>query len=409
MAAGAPKPLTQLTWDNAAIMSPRTAKTLKVQNEALVQLQMGNASVNASVFILPGHAEETITANLGYGSALTSQQTDATNQHGFNAYPLRTTEHLWFAPTLKVTLLKKEYPLAFTQHHQSMHQRDLVEIGTFSEYLKDPKQILSQKLKKLENEKPLPSLYPEFAYPAESGVEAWAMVIDLTVCIGCKACTIACQAENNIPVVGKNNVRNHREMHWIRVDRYFYGNPENPQTAFQPVPCMHCEKAPCEYVCPTEATTHDSSGINQMVYNRCIGTRDCSNNCPYKVRRFNFFQYSHIDIKDELKRMVYNPNVTVREYGVMEKCTYCIQRISRARIESAKENRPIEAGEVRTACQAACPTRAISFGNKNNPNEEVSRLKMHPLNYGILEELGTRPRTTYLARVTNPNPEMEVS
>jgi molybdopterin-containing oxidoreductase family iron-sulfur binding subunit len=284
-----------------------------------------------------------------------------------------------------------------------MAGRDMAVFGKLVQYLVDPKSILPKTIRKTEKRKPLPTLYPEYTYVNE----AWAMVIDLNVCIGCKACTIACQAENNIPVVGKSEVRNQREMHWIRVDRYFHGRPEAPGVSFQPVPCMHCEKAPCEYVCPTEATTHDSSGLNQMIYNRCIGTRDCSNNCPYKVRRFNFLQYS--DMRDPVKRLVNNPDVTVRSYGVMEKCTYCVQRINRARIDAHKENRLIGAGEVITACQAACPTRAISFGNKNNPEEEVTHWMQLPLNYALLEEEGTQPRTTYLARLRNTNPELEAT
>ena len=277
-----------------------------------------------------------------------------------------------------------------------MEGRDQVRTASISDFLRNP--LFAKQLD------PAPSadqtLYPKHEYNGY----AWGMSIDLSSCIGCNACVIACQADNNIPIVGKEQVQDSREMHWIRVDTYFDGDLHAPDVSFQPVPCMHCENAPCELVCPVGATVHDSEGLNVMVYNRCIGTRYCSNNCPYKVRRFNFLQY--VDNDSATLKMMRNPEVTVRSRGVMEKCTYCVQRIDAARIGAEEENRPIRDGEVVTACQSACPTRAIVFGDINNKESAVAKLKARPDDYALLAELNTKPRTTYLAKITNPNPEM---
>ncbi len=277
-----------------------------------------------------------------------------------------------------------------------MEGRDIVMSGTFDEFLKDPN-FIQKEVPKL-----VGTMYPPFEYNGNR----WGMSINLSSCIGCNACAIACQAENNIPVVGKDQVSRGRQMHWIRVDRYYQGSAENPTSYAMPVPCMQCENAPCELVCPVGATTHSDEGLNDMVYNRCVGTRYCSNNCPYKVRRFNFYQYA--DYVTPSLKLMYNPDVTVRERGVMEKCTYCVQRIRHAEIRAQEEGRPVRDGEVVTACQAVCPTKAIVFGNINDSASEIAKLKADPLNYDLLAELNTRPRTSYLAAIRNPNPEIKV-
>ena len=388
-----PKPLTKLTWDNAALMSPLTAEELGLANGDVVQLRYGGREVEAPVWLLPGHPKDAVTVHLGYGRKRTGR---VGHGAGFNAYTLRTLDAPWFGAGLEIRKTGKRYKLASTQDHHSMEGRHLVREGTLAEYQAHPDFV-----QKLEHHIEPASMFPEYEYDGYS----WGMTIDLNACIGCNACVVACQSENNIPVVGKKEVQNGREMHWMRVDRYYKGELDNPETYYQPVTCMHCENAPCEVVCPVAATTHSTEGLNEMTYNRCVGTRYCSNNCPYKVRRFNFLQYA--DQETESLKLLNNPDVTVRNRGVMEKCTYCVQRINAARIEAKKEDRQIRDGEVVTACEAACPTQAIVFGDINDPDSRVSKLKAEPRNYGMLTELNTKPRTTYLAKLRNPNPEIE--
>jgi molybdopterin-containing oxidoreductase family iron-sulfur binding subunit len=298
------------------------------------------------------------------------------------------------------------YPIACTQEHQSLDpkvvggERGIIRTASFDEYQRNPDFAHEHDAAHAAHEGH-DNLYPPYASPGH----AWAMVIDTTVCTGCNGCVIACQSENNIPIVGKTEVVREREMHWLRIDRYYRGNPENPEVYHQPVPCMQCEQAPCEPVCPVEATSHSDEGLNDMTYNRCVGTRYCSNNCPYKVRRFNFFHYADYDTP-ALKPMR-NPDVTVRTRGVMEKCTYCVQRINAARIDAEKQGRRVKDGEVTTACAQACPSEAIVFGDMNDKTSRVALLKKEPTNYALLEELNTRPRTTYLAAIRNPNPEIK--
>jgi MoCo/4Fe-4S cofactor protein with predicted Tat translocation signal len=396
-----PKPLTTLTWDNAALISPVTAQRLKLSNEEIVELQQGGRALRMPVWILPGQPEDSVTVHLGYGRTRAGQVGTGA---GFNAYLLRASDSLWFAPAAELRKTGDRYALACTQHHHLMEGRHLVRTGTLGELLARPQH--PEFMGSAHSDSPKTSFYPE----VPSDGYKWAMSINLGSCIGCNACVVACQAENNIPVVGKDQVALGREMHWIRVDRYFEGDPATPATHFQPVPCMHCELAPCEPVCPVAATTHSSEGLNEMTYNRCVGTRYCSNNCPYKVRRFNFLHYTQPVEQHPSLKLLQNPDVTVRARGVMEKCTYCVQRINQARITAEKEGRSIRDGEVITACQAACPSSAIVFGDLNDPRSHVSQLKdnkQNPLDYALLGELNTRPRTTYCASVSNPNPRLK--
>ena len=389
-----PKALTRLTWDNACLLSPATAERLGIQNEDVIELRYQGRTVRGPAWISPGHADDSLTVFLGYGRTRAGRVGTGI---GYNAYALRNSGAAWFDRGLEVSKTGTRTKLATTQHHHTMDGRPLVRASTLEEYTHHP-HIFHE----MAHEPPPGlTLYPGFRYDGY----AWGMAIDLNACTGCNACVVACQAENNIPIVGKDQVARGREMHWLRIDRYYHGGLENPEVYHQPVPCMHCENAPCEVVCPVAATVHSDEGLNDMVYNRCVGTRYCSNNCPYKVRRFNFLLYS--DLETPSLKLLRNPDVTVRSRGVMEKCTYCVQRINAARITSEKEGRKVRDGEIVTACQAVCPAQAIVFGDINDPKSRVAQLKAEPRNYALLADLNTRPRTTYLARLRNPNPELE--
>ena len=388
------KPITKLTWENAACISPGLAERVELATGDWARLELEGRQVEAPVWILPGQAADTVTIHLGYGRARTGK---VGTGMGFDAYAVRTSKSLWGGMGVKLTRTGGQTLLATTQSHHRMEGRALVRSATAREFEADPH--LAQKW----GSDPEPGLSLLPTLPQHGN--AWGMNVDLSACIGCNACIIACQAENNIPVVGKEQVARGREMAWIRVDRYFEGPPDNPRIVSQPVMCMHCERAPCEPVCPVGATTHSAEGLNEMVYNRCVGTRSCSNNCPYKVRRFNFLQFTDRDI--ESLKAQRNPNVTVRTRGVTEKCTYCVQRINSARVAAKMENRSVSDSDIRTACEAACPSHAMTFGNVNDATSRVAALKASPLAYRLLGEIGTRPRTSYLAVIRNPNPEME--
>jgi molybdopterin-containing oxidoreductase family iron-sulfur binding subunit len=408
-----PKPITRLTWDNAVMASPATAAKLQAsQNPAfqggehgqiitdLVELKFKGRSVRGALFAVVGHPDDCVTVHLGYGRSRGGRVAAGA---GFNAYAIRTSDTLSPEPSfgagVEIARTGETFPLACTQYHHLMEGRDIVRAVTREEYLRDPKSV--QEGPGIEPPPPkMLTMYPEVKYDGYK----WGMAIDVNSCIGCNACVVGCQAENNIPVVGKEQVLRGREMHWLRVDTYYRGAVENPETYFQPVPCMQCENAPCEVVCPVGATAHSHEGLNDMVYNRCVGTRYCSDNCPYKVRRFNFLLYQDFDTP--ALKLGRNPDVTVRSRGVMEKCTYCVQRINAAKIDSEKGDRAVRDGEIKTACEQACPADAIVFGNLNDPNSRVAKLQGEVRNYALLAELNTRPRTTYLAAVRNVNPEL---
>lgn len=395
-----PEPVSKLVWDNAALMSYTTMKRLGLVDGQVINLKRGNFIVEMPALMQPGHADDSVTVILGYGREHCGRVGKGV---GYNGYPLRTTGAYNIATDLTLEKTDRRETLVSTQTQDSMEGRRPVVEGSLEELQKNPKFV--EELV----EAPAPiGLYPQMQW--DKGYQ-WGMAIDLTSCIGCHACTIACQAENNIPIVGKEQVQRGRHMHWIRVDRYYTGSIEDAEVVSQPIPCMQCENAPCENVCPVDATVHSPEGLNDMTYNRCVGTRYCMNNCPYKVRRFNFLNW-HRDMT-EVEKMAFNPDVTVRMRGVMEKCTYCVQRIQeakiRAKLEGHRQNKPpvpIKDGDIQTACQQTCPADAIVFGNINDPNTRVSKLKKNDRDYLLLAELNTRPRTSYLAKIRNTNPEL---
>jgi molybdopterin-containing oxidoreductase family iron-sulfur binding subunit len=401
-----PKPITKLTWENAILLSPATAQKLGVAGNEIVALTAPDGrKLTGPVWLLPGQADGVATVHLGYGRTRAGR---VANGIGFSAYAAQTRTSRYGLPAVTLEATGESAQLATTQGHHSIDwmreeseqatARAVVRQATLSEFEKDPHFAHAGAHEGIDVNA---SFNPGFEYKGY----AWGMVIDLNACNGCNACVIACQSENNIPVVGKEQVSRGREMHWIRVDRYYQGDVDEPSSIVsQPIVCMQCEQAPCEVVCPVAATVHSTDGLNDMVYNRCVGTRYCSNNCPYKVRRFNFLLFQ--DWETEQFKLQRNPDVTVRSRGVMEKCTYCVQRINRARIPADRDLRQVADGEIQTACQQACPPQAISFGNLNDPAAKVVSEKKNPRNYALLEELGTRPRTTYLAMVKNPNPEL---
>ena len=396
-----PKPLSKMTWDNPLTMGVKMAQRMGVKSGDVVKLELNGKSLELPVWIQAGHPDNAVTAYLGYGRRRAGR---VGNMQGFDTYSLRYSATPWSATGVKITKIGGHQILATTQGYQTMDtgdtERPIVKAATLEEYKKEAN---------FNEEKPGDdeTLYNLTESQARSPNEpyAWGMAIDQNACVGCNNCIIACQSENNIAVVGKDQVNRGRHMHWLRVDAYYQGDRDNPKAYFQPVPCMQCEEAPCEIVCPVGATVHSTEGLNDMIYNRCVGTRYCSNNCPYKVRRFNFYLFQ--DWNTPQFKMMRNPDVTVRSRGVMEKCTYCVQRITHKRIDSERENRLIADGELQTACQQSCPANAIVFGNIKDPNSLVSKWKAKSRNYGLLDDLNTRPRTTYLAVVTNPNPELK--
>jgi MoCo/4Fe-4S cofactor protein with predicted Tat translocation signal len=406
---------TKITWDNAALVSPATAKSLGLADGDMVTLSAGDASIDAAAVVAPGHADDAVSISLGYGRTTLA---GAVGTAGFNAYPLRNSRGMLFASNASLKRTGKTYKFAETQTHQSMEGRDLVREGTIASYAEDPDFARTMGM-----DGHIPPNISLFTHPKLDSPQQWGMAVDLSTCVGCNACVVACQAENNIPIVGKDQVSRGRVMAWIRMDRYFAGDEADPEMLPQAIMCQHCENAPCETVCPVNATVHSEDGLNLMAYNRCIGTRYCANNCPWKVRRFNFFDYNQRPLDQlyfgplakkgmaESLQMSKNPNVTVRMRGVMEKCTYCIQRIEEAKITHSVKAGPSDKSlvpfpEVKSACQQACPSESIVFGNINDPESRVAKLKAEPRNYEMLKYLNVSPRTTYLARIKNPNMHM---
>jgi molybdopterin-containing oxidoreductase family iron-sulfur binding subunit len=412
-----PKPVTNLSWDNAAIVSGATLTKLGLEEDDVIEISVGNGKVKAPVIVAPGHPDNSVTVYLGYGREFAGRVGSGA---GFNAYLIRNT----WAPFYATGSLKKvdgKWGTAITKSHYQDHrspmvsgqgngnnslegdeaisERGIIRYATLDEFKANPN--FAHEGEGHDTPNMGTSLFPNWTYTENK----WAMSIDMNSCVGCNACIVSCYAENNIPVVGKQQVRIGRNMQWLRIDTYFEGDLSAPRAHFQPMTCQHCENAPCEQVCPVGATVHTPEGLNTMVYNRCVGTRYCSNNCPYKVRRFNFLLYS--DYETESLKLSRNPDVSVRSRGVMEKCSYCVQRITAARIEADKENRPIRDGEVVTACQQACPASAIVFGNMNDPSSRVAKLHAQQRTYQVLADQNTRPRTRYIAEVLNLNSELE--
>ncbi len=403
-----PHPVSKITWDNYAAVSSTTAKELGVNSDDLINIRIGERELRVPVFIQPGAADKTITVELGYGRTKVGIVGLGV---GFNANLLLSKEgglSPWIYKGAEVTKSGGTYKLVTAQEHHSfdkdltrdaVKKRNIVREGTVEEYSKNPDFI--RKESEAENK----SLYPEYEY---TGVK-WGMAIDLNKCLGCGECVIACHSENNVPIVGKDQVEKGREMHWIRIDRYYSGSIDEPKVSTQPMLCQQCDHAPCENVCPVAATTHSPDGLNQMVYNRCVGTRYCSNNCPYKVRRFNFFNFrDHFRDsyqEEKLFNLIYNPEVTVRSRGVMEKCTFCIQRIMEARADAIREKRELKGSDVKTACQEACSTNAIKFGDINDKDSDFNRYRNHELGYYVLDFVNTRPNVTYIAKLRNTHSE----
>jgi MoCo/4Fe-4S cofactor protein with predicted Tat translocation signal len=412
-----PKPVTNLSWDNAAIMSGATLSKLNLEEDDIIEISAGGGKVKAPVITAPGHPDNSITVYLGYGREAAGR---VGSGMGFNAYLIRTTSNPFIA-TGSVKKVDGKWGLAITKSHYQDHRgsnltehgnqnwslegvealgpRGIVRYATLDDFKANPN--FAHEGEGRDTPSYDTTLFPNWPYNGNK----WGMTVDMNSCTGCNACIISCYAENNIPVVGKQQVRIGRDMQWLRIDTYYEGDLAAPRAHFQPMTCQHCENAPCEQVCPVGATVHTPEGLNAMIYNRCVGTRYCSNNCPYKVRRFNFLLYS--DYETESLKLMRNPDVSVRSRGVMEKCSYCVQRINAAKIEADKENRPIRDGEIVTACQQACPAQVITFGNLNDKNSKVAKLNEDKRMYQVIADQNTRPRTRYLAEVLNLNPELE--
>ena len=398
-----PDPMTKISWDNAALVSPATAKALGIASGDIVRLRApGAKEIEIAAWVQPGQADWSIALPLGWGRDFVGQYG---SKVGFDVQPLRTRKGFWFSEGAQLEKTGRTHRFAQTQEHDAMEGRPIAIDATLSEYQKQPDFASWRSI-----EMSAPPLWKEVDY---EGRHRWGMAIDLSTCTGCNACVVACQSENNTPVVGKDQVARGRAMYWIRIDRYFVGEDESePAVAVQPIACQHCEEAPCENVCPVNATAHSPEGLNDMAYNRCIGTRYCANNCPYKVRRFNYFNWHIRDPHEEIpepRKMQFNPNVTVRSRGVMEKCTYCVQRIQSVKIEKRRQHKAIKDGDIVPACAQTCPADAITFGDLSDPKSKlVQRIRLDR-RYRLLAEIGTQPRTTFLARIRNPNPAMQKS